>query len=312
MSRRTQSQSGTEQSHAQVFPEIRGAVARRRSHAGDERPLSEDTTQSRPGAAHDLTGLAISSGGYTGFCLSALMHDGRDGERRVVKLVISLAVAILLIGCTPQDAAKAEADRASTVVGNAGSCLHAGPLACPVEPLTDPSPRAACDQLRACLAGRAAGDAATIELIGCEPPASPVPAPTGTGAVLAVETMAVESESDGPPDHAVYLLVQDDRGWCPAAELLGPVWQHGGHCETSIDLQWAAAATELGTSLTVRAERLCHMPLDQSEFEAGESDVVEHACVEARYVVVENGLDERTRATTEGTCPEVREQPPGS
>ena len=100
----------------EVFPAERTEIARRRANAG-VRPLPDDGERSGPTTSHDLVGLAfsgggirsasfclgvlqrlisedlfkgidylstVSGGGYTGSCLSTLMHRGRDGERTFV------------------------------------------------------------------------------------------------------------------------------------------------------------------------------------------------------------------------------------
>ena len=100
-----------------VFPAELEEVRRRRREAGDERALPEELSEVRPSTDHNLIGLAfagggirsasfclgvaqyliknrlfkyvdllstVSGGGYTGACLSALMHRGHDGERTLV------------------------------------------------------------------------------------------------------------------------------------------------------------------------------------------------------------------------------------
>lgn len=112
--------------------------------------------------------------------------------------------------------------------------------------------------------------------------------------------MGVELELDGPPSNAVYLFVQDGRGWCPAAELLEPLWQHGGYCLSAIELRWSDSATASRGGMAIRAERVCHMPLDGEEFEAGVSDVAEHECVETRYALAGRGIELLSRS--DGEC----------
>lgn len=109
------SDDGRQQFDQKVFPKELEEIQRRRGNAGDDRSLPK--IGARPSTAHDLTGLAfsgggirsasfsmgvvqhlisngvfqkvdylstVSGGGYTGSCLSTLMHGKGDGERLLV------------------------------------------------------------------------------------------------------------------------------------------------------------------------------------------------------------------------------------
>ena len=100
-----------------VFPAELEVIRRRRRVAGDDRELSEDAAKIGPSTDHDLIGLAfsgggirsasfslgvaqlliekgmfkcidymstVSGGGYTGSCISSLMHRDKDGQRLLV------------------------------------------------------------------------------------------------------------------------------------------------------------------------------------------------------------------------------------
>lgn len=191
-------------------------------------------------------------------------------------------------GSSPEDSAQS-----NQTVG----CEHSGALACSVPPLRDIA-TGVCAYLRSCIEGRKFGDVLVEKVEDCEPPV--IAAAHEFGSVAAV---AARLAVDGPPSHGAYLFVHFKNGWCPADQLLEPVWNHGGYCEAQFRFRWKAGTTANEILLLVMSERICHMPLDQDEIAAGESDVAMSECLNARYRVVENGLRKLSETASDGPCP---------
>jgi hypothetical protein len=177
----------------------------------------------------------------------------------------------------------------------APQCAAAGALACRIAPVE--SLEGACAQLRDCLSSipREKGDA--LQITSCNAPSVQTPLAASAAPIEALAVISVDIEQGVAPSHAAYVFAKDARGWCPAVELLEPLWRHGGTCETVVRV-----GAE-GSGAAVRAERTCRMPLDRSQRDAGASDVAERECVEARYALSEGALKQSSRSRSEGACP---------
>lgn len=176
----------------------------------------------------------------------------------------------------------------------AASCKRAGPLGCDLPPMSDPSSEA-CAHLRRCVEGRVLGDERILKVTACEPPAMV----TGSdrGSALAVATGL---EVDGPPSHGAFVLTRLAQGWCAADMLLPPAWTHGGYCSARFDLTVESAGR--APVLALRSERICHIPLDQKEKAAGQSNIAASECRQARYRVDGGRLEKLSEAESEGPC----------
>jgi hypothetical protein len=158
-----------------------------------------------------------------------------------------------------------------------------------------------CAALTRCLAGRGTGgaDLGTIEAaVYCEPPVLA----SGAGVAAAAAVVAAALDVDGPSAHGAYLFLSVDGGWCPADELLPPTWDHGGYCETRFDTNWQAAAGQQDAELAVSAERICHLPLDQEELAAGESDVALIECRRTTHRLDGDRLILLSELDSDGPC----------
>lgn len=209
------------------------------------------------------------------------------------RLTLLPAIAIMLTGCLTGNEPPAEAPALPEVLG----CSASGPIACTVAPLAELSMEA-CQQLRACLADQSPG--VETHVTYCEPPSLLGNVPENQTAIQAIATLDVELKQDGPDLNAVYLLVKGKHGWCPAAELLEPIWQHGGYCESLIGYTWSDATKSTIAGFDIHAERICRMPLDAEEVETGESDVAAHDCTKVSYAI--SGVVEQNRTESAGAC----------
>jgi hypothetical protein len=154
----------------------------------------------------------------------------------------------------------------------------------------------ACAQLRECLAGAPRGKEEVLEVTSCGTPSALASVGAEAKSIQALAVIPVDVQQGIAPSHAAYLLAKDARGWCPSAQLLEPLWRHGGRCETAVRI------VAKGAHAAVTAERICRMPLDRSERESGVSDVAEHECVDVGYALA-GGIKETSRRRSEGACP---------
>lgn len=223
-------------------------------------------------------------------------------KRSVNKSAILIAILVVFIGCGAYGNSSVRPDSAEGSSAERVDCTKAGPLACAVAPIGNLNGDA-CIQLQSCLMDRALPDGQTVtQFTSCAPPTSIVKAPSADAPIKALATMGVELESDGPPSNAVFVLVQDEYGWCPAAVLLEPLWQHGGYCESAVEYRWPKTVEKNDAYVTIQAERVCHMPLDAAELETGVSDVAEHECVTARYEIRDGSLHQLSVSQADGAC----------
>lgn len=166
-----------------------------------------------------------------------------------------------------------------------GGCFSMSAMNCPVEPVAEME-GAACDRLRQCLERQSGSGENIGPRYACDAPlhaeaAGPVP----------VAALPVSLDFDGVPSHAAYLFVRGDSGWCPGHELLAPQWNHGGYCEADFSFEWTVdRAGDDGNRLYVTSSRVCHMPLDQEEIAAGESDVASQGCSRKSFDLVDGRL----------------------
>jgi hypothetical protein len=177
----------------------------------------------------------------------------------------------------------------------APQCEAAGALACRIAPVD--SLEGACAQLRECLSSIPRDKADALQITSCNAPSVQTPLAASAAPIEALAVISVDLEQGAAPSHAAYLFAKDTRGWCPAVELLEPLWRHGGSCETVVRV----GADSAGAA--VRAERTCRMPLDRSQRDAGASDVAERECIEARYALSGGALRQASRQRSEGACP---------
>jgi hypothetical protein len=208
-------------------------------------------------------------------------------------------IGILLVGCTAAQSSSPGSSQIESISDNKiYSCEQSGQLACNVPPMRDIS-SGSCAQLQNCIEGRKFSDVLVEKVEDCDPPVI-----AQGDKSIAVAAVAVQLAVDGPPSHAAYLFVNIDNNWCPADQLLDPVWNHGGYCETQFQFQWETGASGDEMLLIVMSERICHMPLDQDEIAAGESDVAMNECVNVRYRVTDNRLERLAETASEAPCPE--------
>jgi hypothetical protein len=97
-------------------------------------------------------------------------------------------------------------------------------------------------------------------------------------------------------------MVRFEAGWCPVDVLLEPSWNHGGYCESDIRLHWEDKVSDPQVLLDTISERICHMPLDQEEIAAGESDVAMSECRHLRYLMQGEKMTKIFQQETDGTC----------
>jgi hypothetical protein len=214
-----------------------------------------------------------------------------------LKLAIALCMHASLIACHSGEESQPNRSASNTSQPE-GNCAGSGPLACTVAPTSDLAV-GACEQLRKCMTGRAIDDATVGQIRRCEAPGF-LALPSGAHLIAVV---SIEVEIEGPPSHASYLFVRGEQGWCPAATVLEPLWQHGGTCEADIEASGVDSEHRSPAGgLLLRAERICRIPLDQAEMSTGESSVVEHECVTSKFDWNNGGLKLRSANRSDGKC----------
>lgn len=218
-------------------------------------------------------------------------------EHPVTSLGLIIVLAHYLTACSTQESSSNR--HGSKMLGGGStltSCARVGPLSCEVPPFQDRSTEA-CAHLRSCIEGRRFGDQLVEQLLACDTPV--LSATSDLGMAAAVST---QLNVGGPPSHGAYLFVHLQGGWCPADILLEPTWNHGGYCESDYELRWESGRVDSGVELHVISERICHMPLDQEEIAAGESDIAMSECRHIRYGISGTLLTKISEFETEGSC----------
>jgi hypothetical protein len=211
----------------------------------------------------------------------------------------NLALAALLLAL----AACGEGRKTAAQTAKAGAappapppqCTAAGPLACQLAPVD--SLDGACAQLRECLSASVGDKDNALQITSCNRPSAQAPLASSAAPIEALAVVAVDLQQGSTPSHAAYVIAKDARGWCPSMELLEPLWRHGGQCDATVRM-----GAE-GSGAAVRAERICRMPLDRGERDAGASDIAERECVEAHYTLAGGTLKQVSRQRSEGGCP---------
>lgn len=209
-------------------------------------------------------------------------------SRSIMRLLALLALCLAVSAC---------GERSKTAEAAPAQCAAAGALACRIAPVE--SLEGACAQLRDCLSSIPREKDDALQITSCNAPSVQTPLAASAAPIEALAVITVDVEQGVGPSHAAYVFAKDARGWCPAVELLEPLWRHGGTCETVVRV-----GAE-GAGAAVRAERTCRMPLDRSQRDAGASDVAERECVEARYALSEGALKQSSRSRSEGACPAI-------
>jgi hypothetical protein len=153
----------------------------------------------------------------------------------------------------------------------------------------------ACAYLRFALPGKRIGQMRILKVVDCDAPV--FSAPTSVGYAAAV---AANLEVDGPPAHGAFLFVQNKDGWRLTDDLLEPEWTHGGYCKPQFSLRWGGDKST--STLTVMAERICYLPLDNEEAAAGESSVASSECRTLNYIATPNGLKRKSATTSYRRC----------
>lgn len=214
------------------------------------------------------------------------------------------SLAIFTPGCYDAEQPRI-ADAAAVSMPQAASrgCDRISQPVCEVDPVGDLQ-AGACDQLLACLGEGITAERPLSPAISCDQPVLPAkPGP------LEVAAVAFSADFDGVPSQAAYLFVRGEDGWCPAHELLEPQWNHGGYCTSEFAFHWTETrAGDSGPRLDVRSDRVCHMPLDQEEVEAGESDVASQGCAVSAFEVENSTLIAAGRAEFDRPCVEVSQE----
>ena len=211
-----------------------------------------------------------------------------------------LALLVSMVGCESRDnSASSVEKKASPPVRTSISCLHAGPLACDAPPVQD-LVSAGCSQLQASLEGRQVGEDLVKKVKSCERPVF-----SGASSLGEAAAISVTLDVDGPPVHVSYLFVKGAQGWCPVDQVFEPTYVRGGYCKTQFNLRWEGESDKITPLLTLIGHRSCHEPLDRGEIAAGESDVTEEACREARYEVdkAQNVVRKVSKTETGEACP---------
>jgi len=165
-----------------------------------------------------------------------------------------------------------------------------------VQPFQDLATEA-CSHLRNYLEGTRIDGLLVEQVLDCDTPIlSPV---SKYGSAASIVTRV---NIDGLPSHGSYLFIRFEQGWCPSDQLLEPTWNHGGYCETQFQLRWNPGRNDSFRELHVLSERICHMPLDQEEIAANESDIAMIECQHDRYLLNKNELTKISEFETEMPC----------
>ncbi len=219
-------------------------------------------------------------------------------RRAFSRTAVAGTCALWLAACAPAEdpsAASSEVPQQTSV--QAKAACEGGDLTACTFPAFPNLTVGACDYLRQHLVGRQVGDETVQRVAGCDAPVSS--AATELGAFAAV---AARLEVDGPPSHGAFLFARLGDGWRLVDHLLDPSWTHGGHCKVRFRLKWEGKDARFLATADVLSERVCHMPLDQQELAAGESDVASRECQHARYGVSGNSLTRLSREGSDASC----------
>ena len=162
----------------------------------------------------------------------------------------------------------------------------------PIENLMD----GGCAQLRRTIEGRQVGDELIKRIVTCETPV------IADASEFAAAAMAATLEIEGPSSHGAFLFVRFQNTWRVTDHLLEPAWTHGGYCRTRFKMDWDLKGAKSELILETQSERICHMPLDQKEMSAGESDIATSECHQARYRFAEGRLRKLSESDTDGPC----------
>ena len=212
---------------------------------------------------------------------------------------ISCALLVpVLVGCSDREPTdSASAPQTQPAASEPVACDPKGQPYCDI-PAIPGVVADACSYLKVHLAGRQVGEEKIVRVESCEAPV--LSAPSALGAAAAVATRL---EVDGPPSHGAFLFVRVGTGWRVVDHLLSPAWDHGGYCKTRFRLRWEANPGKQERILDAISERICHMPLDQSEAASKESDIAEQECRHARYSLDGDTLEKLSGVELETPCP---------
>lgn len=225
--------------------------------------------------------------------------SGRCGFPAWVGLCLAVS---LTSGCNGTDGSSPQPVEPSAALTSTEDCTGVASLHCDTRPIQDLAQ--GCEQLRSCLGEVITTDRPLSPAISCDPPQLPIkPGP------LEVAVLAVDADFEGVPSHAAYLLIRGEGGWCPGHELLEPSWSHGGYCDSEFEFHWATPREgDSSPRLDVRSDSVCHMPLDQEELEAGESDIASQSCVISAFEVENGMLLARAREAFAQPCVELSQE----
>ena len=199
-------------------------------------------------------------------------------------------------GCSGNDVSDNQFNSKATDSGKSlGSCLNIGVLSCDIMPAQNLSTDA-CKLLQNCIRGRQLGGQYIEQVLDCYSVVFSADSELGSAASLAARL-----EVDGLVLHGSFLFVRFDKGWCPADLLHEPTWNHGGYCETQPQLSWHNGI-DSPLELHIESQRICHIPLDQEELAAAESDIVMSECRQVRYAVTGEQLTVLSEITIEESC----------
>jgi hypothetical protein len=212
----------------------------------------------------------------------------------VYRLRLSIAILTLCFGaCSDQETHSSRLGKEARA--NGANCVGVGATYCDIAPVDDLAERA-CAHLRWVLEGRQIGDQMIRQVVACETPV------VSTSSRFAAAAIATRLDSDGPPLHGAFLFVRFEKGWYLVDHLLDPAWNHGGYCRTRFELQWGEKSNKSKVNLDALSERICHMPLDQKEIAAGESDIATSECRKAQYELTARKVIKLSKTESDGPC----------
>lgn len=185
-------------------------------------------------------------------------------------------------GATPRAGAAAASD-ARVPVLPIPSCGDVGPRACG----GPPSPLAGfCPAVAECSRKFPSDAQGALPFVDCEKLVDEKPAPAGSGVEATGIVALVGAEDEVAVHHwqATALLARYPNGVCVVDSLFDWAFLHGGWFETELTYTWSDG--DDGASLLEISGRLSsRLPLDQSELEAGVSNLSYVLCKRATYSV---------------------------
>jgi hypothetical protein len=129
---------------------------------------------------------------------------------------------------------------------------------------------------------------------------APAPPRSGLRATGIVDINGQLSVEGSARTDASYLVVETSAGFCLVDQLLDWLLEQN-YIDTEFNLQWSDRA-EGAPELTVAAQRILRIELDEQEFEDGTSPIAAEECNKYRFGITGSRFKVLDQAKQEGLC----------